>query len=37
MARGEKDLKDHPVSTPLPWAGSPATQPGCPKPHPAWP
>uniref|UniRef100_A0A8C2Y6Y0 RRM domain-containing protein n=1 Tax=Coturnix japonica TaxID=93934 RepID=A0A8C2Y6Y0_COTJA len=24
-------------STPLPCAGSPATSPGCPEPHPAWP
>jgi len=25
MAWVEKDLKDHPVSTSLPWAGSPTT------------
>jgi len=24
-------------SNPLPWAGTPATSPGCSKPHPAWP
>ena len=29
--------KDHRVSTPLLWAGSPTTRPGCPEPHPAWP
>jgi len=37
MAWFEKDLKDHVVSTPLAWAGSPATRPGCPEPHPASP
>ena len=30
-------LKDHYVSTPLPWAGTPPTRPGCSKPHPGWP
>ena len=34
---GGRDLKDHLVPTSLPWAGTPATRPGCPKPHPAWP
>lgn len=29
----EKDLKDHLVSTPLPWTGQPTTRPGCPVPH----
>jgi len=33
----EKDQKDHLVTTPLPWAGSPTTRPVCPEPHPAWP
>ncbi|KFW07755.1 Dysferlin, partial [Eurypyga helias] len=28
---------DHPVPTPLPWAGTPSPRPGCSKPHPAWP
>ena len=31
------DAKDHLVSTPLPWTGSPTTRPGCPEPHLAWP
>jgi len=35
MAWVEKDLKDHLVSTPLSWAWSPATRPGCPEPHSA--
>jgi len=35
MARVEKDFNDHLVSNPLPWAGSPTTRPGCPKPNPA--
>jgi len=35
MAWDEKDLKAHLVSTPLQWAGSPTTRPGCPEPHPA--
>ena len=29
MAGVEKDLKDHLVSIPLPWTGSPTTKPGC--------
>ena len=33
----ERDLKDHLVSTPLPWAWSPTTRPSCPELHPAWP
>ena len=37
MAWLEKDLKDHLVSTPLLYAGSWTTRPGCPEPHPAWP
>ena len=36
MAWVEKDLKDHPVATPLPRAGSPSPRPGCPEPHAAW-
>jgi len=32
-----RDLKEHLVQTPLPWAGTPSTTPCCPKPHPAWP
>jgi len=32
-----RDLKDHLIPTPLPWAGTSSTRPGCPKPHPAWP
>ena len=32
-----KDLKDHRVPTPLPWAGTPSTRPGCSELHPAWP
>uniref|UniRef100_A0A8C0AQG3 C2H2-type domain-containing protein n=1 Tax=Buteo japonicus TaxID=224669 RepID=A0A8C0AQG3_9AVES len=32
-----KDVKDHLVPTPLPWAGTPSTRPGCSKPHPTWP
>jgi len=32
-----RDLKDHLVPTPLPWAGTPSTRPGCSKPHPTWP
>lgn len=29
----EKDLRDHLVSTPLLWAESPITRPGCPEPN----
>jgi len=32
-----RDLKDHPVPTPLPWAGTSSIRPGCSKPHPTWP
>lgn len=32
-----KVLKDHPVPTPLPWAGTIFTKAGCLKPHPTWP
>ena len=32
-----RDLKDHLVPPPLPWAGTPSTRPGCSKPHPTWP
>jgi len=32
-----RDLIDHLVPTPLPWAGTPSTRPGCSKPHPVWP
>jgi len=28
-----RDLKDHLVPTPPPWAGTPSTRPGCSKPH----
>ena len=28
-----RDLKDHLVPPPLPWAGTPSTRPGCSKPH----
>ena len=37
MAWIKKGLKGHWVSTPLLCEGSPATRPGCPEPHPAWP
>jgi len=36
MAWVEKDHKDHVVSIPLPWAGSPTTRPGYSEPPPAW-
>jgi len=29
-----RDFTDHLVPTPLPWAGTPSTRPGCSKPHP---
>jgi len=32
-----RELTDHLVPTPLPWAGTPSTRPGCSKPCPAWP
>jgi len=32
-----RDLKDHLVPTPPPWAGTPSTRPGCSELHPAWP
>jgi len=32
-----RDLKDHLIPTPLPWAGTPSTRPGCSEPHPTWP
>jgi len=31
-----RDLKDHAVPAPVPWAGTPSTRPGCSKPHPTW-
>jgi len=37
MAWIEKDYSDHPVSTPLLWAGLATPRPGCPERHPAWP
>jgi len=37
MAWAEKDLNDHPLSTPVLRAGSPTTRLGRPEPHPAWP
>ncbi|NXP10241.1 TULP4 protein, partial [Thinocorus orbignyianus] len=36
MVRVGRDFKDHPVPTPLPWAGTLPTRAGCSKPHPAW-
>jgi len=35
MLRVGRDLKDHLVPTPLPWASS--TRPGCSELHPTWP
>jgi len=32
-----KDLIDHLVPTPLPWAGKPSTKTGCSKLCPTWP
>jgi len=32
-----RELKHHLVPTPLPWAKTASTRPGCSKPHPAWP
>jgi len=32
-----RDLKDHLVPTPLPWAGAPSTRPGCSELHSNWP
>jgi len=32
-----RDLKDDLGTSLLPWAGTPPTTSGCPKPHPAWP
>jgi len=32
-----RDLKDHLVPTPMPWAGTPSTRPGCSELHPTWP
>uniref|UniRef100_A0A8C2TYB2 Neurotrypsin n=1 Tax=Coturnix japonica TaxID=93934 RepID=A0A8C2TYB2_COTJA len=32
-----KDFQDHQVPTPLLYAGTPPSRPGCSKPHPAWP
>jgi len=32
-----RDLKDHLVPIPLPWAGTSSTRPGCSQLHPAWP
>jgi len=32
-----RDLIDHPVPTPLPWAGTPSTRPGYSELHPTWP
>lgn len=29
MVHVEMDLKDHLVSTPLPWTGTPTIRPGC--------
>ena len=35
MVRVGRDLKDHLVPTPLPWAGTSPTRPGCSELHPA--
>lgn len=32
-----RDLQDHLVPTPLPWAGTSSIRSGCLKPHPVWP
>jgi len=32
-----RDLNDHLVPTPVPWAGTLSTRPGCSRPCPAWP
>ena len=32
-----RDLKDHLFPTPLPWAGTSSTRPGCSELHPTWP
>jgi len=32
-----RDLNDHLVPTPLPWAGTSSTRPGCLELHPTWP
>jgi len=32
-----RDLKDHRVPSPLPWAGTSSTRPGCSELHPTWP
>jgi len=32
-----RDLKDHLLPAPLPWAGTPCTRPGCSELHPTWP
>jgi len=32
-----RDLKDHLFPTPIPWAGTTSTTPGCSKSHPTWP
>lgn len=37
MVWGGRDLKDRPVPTPLPGAGTPSIRPQCSKFHPAWP
>lgn len=34
---GLRDLKDHLVPTPLPWAGKSSARPGCSKLRPTWP
>jgi len=36
MAQVGRDLKDHPLPTPLPWAGMAPTRSGWPQPHPTW-
>lgn len=33
----EKDLKDHLILSPLPWAETLSVRPGFSKPNPAWP
>ena len=37
MERVGRDLEDHLVPTPLPWAGTSSTGPGCSELHPTWP
>ena len=36
-SQNERDLKDHLVPPPLPWAGTLSTRSCCSKLHPTWP